>query len=51
MFICEDAISNKLKGLLFKLDSNLNSKFDTLKLLHGEDFKGTGCNPMRLGTA
>lgn len=30
-----------IKGLLFKLDSNLNSKFDTLKLLHGEDFKGT----------
>lgn len=40
-----------IKGLLFKLDSNLNSKFDTLKLLHGEDFKGTGCNPTRLGTA
>lgn len=43
-------ILSVIKGLIFKLDLNLNSKFDTLKLLHSEDFKGTGCKPERLGT-
>lgn len=43
-------ILSVIKGLIFKLDLNLNSKFDTLKLLHTQDCKGTGCKPERKGT-